>query len=78
MGRPELGIVLLSQHVETEHPLELVAAGRFGYRLKERVARRREFIDAMRRVAAGESAMDPEVVGPVGRRPPGARPAARR
>jgi DNA-binding NarL/FixJ family response regulator len=59
---PELGIVLLSQHVETRHSVELVASGRFGYLLKDRVFDVDDFLDALRRVAAGGSALDPEVV----------------
>jgi DNA-binding NarL/FixJ family response regulator len=60
--RPELGIVLLSQHVESRHSVELVARGRFGYLLKDRVLDVDDFLDALRRVAAGGSALDPEVV----------------
>jgi len=59
---PELGIVLLSQHVETRHSVELVASGRFGYLLKDRVFDVDDFLDALLRVAAGGSALDPEVV----------------
>jgi DNA-binding NarL/FixJ family response regulator len=59
---PELGIVLLSQHVETQHSVELVSSGRFGYLLKDRVFDIDDFMDALRRVAAGGSALDPEVV----------------
>jgi DNA-binding NarL/FixJ family response regulator len=59
---PELGIVLLSQHVETRHSVELVSSGRFGYLLKDRVLDVDDFLDALRRVAAGGSALDPEVV----------------
>ncbi|MEV6281996.1 response regulator transcription factor [Kribbella sp. NPDC051770] len=59
---PELAIVLLSQHVETRHSTELVAGGRFGYLLKDRVLAVDEFLDALERVAAGGSALDPEVV----------------
>jgi DNA-binding NarL/FixJ family response regulator len=62
-ARPDLGIVLLSQHVETRHSVELVSSGRFGYRLKDRVLDVDDFLDALRRVAAGGSALDPEVVG---------------
>jgi DNA-binding NarL/FixJ family response regulator len=58
----ELGIVLLSQHVETRHSVELVMTGRFGYLLKDRVLDVNDFLDALRRVAAGGSALDPEVV----------------
>lgn len=59
---PELAIVLLSQHVETRHSTELVTGGRFGYLLKDRVLAVDEFRDALERVAAGGSALDPEVV----------------
>jgi DNA-binding NarL/FixJ family response regulator len=59
---PRLGIVLLSQHIETRHSVELVASGRFGYLLKDRVFDVDDFLDALRRVAAGGSALDPEVV----------------
>ncbi|WP_067172536.1 response regulator transcription factor [Microtetraspora niveoalba] len=61
-ARPELGIVLLSQHVETRHSVELVSTGKFGYLLKDRVFDVDDFLDALRRVAAGGSALDPEVV----------------
>jgi len=59
---PELGIVLLSQHLEARHSVELVARGRFGYLLKDRVFDVEDFLDALRRVANGGSALDPEVV----------------
>jgi DNA-binding NarL/FixJ family response regulator len=59
---PQLGIVLLSQHVETHHSVELVSSGCFGYLLKDRVFDVDEFLDALRRVADGGSALDPEVV----------------
>ena len=59
---PDLGIVLLSQHVETRHSVELVSQGRFGYLLKDRALDVDDFLDALRRVAAGGSALDPEVV----------------
>jgi DNA-binding NarL/FixJ family response regulator len=59
---PELGIVLLSQHVETHHSVDLVSSGRFGYLLKDRVFDVDDFMDALGRVAAGGSALDPEVV----------------
>ena len=61
-SHPTLGIVLLSQHVETRHSVELVTSGRFGYLLKDRVLDVDDFLDALRRVAAGGSALDPEVV----------------
>jgi len=59
---PELAIVLLSQHVETRHSVELVGTGSFGYLLKDRVLDVDEFLDAVRRVGAGGSALDPTVV----------------
>jgi len=61
---PEVAILLLSQYVETTHALRLLerGAGRIGYLLKDRVSNVREFTDAVRRVAGGGSAMDPEVV----------------
>jgi serine/threonine-protein kinase PknK len=61
-SHPSLGIVLLSQHVETRHSVELVASGRFGYLLKDRVFDVDDFLESLRRVAAGGSALDPEVV----------------
>ncbi len=59
---PGVAIMLLSQHVETRHTLDLVAAGGFGYLLKDRVLDVDDFLDALRRVAGGGSALDPEVV----------------
>src|SRR5213593_879867 len=61
---PEVAVLLLSQYVETEHALRLMehGAGRIGYLLKDRVSDVRDFIDAVRRVAAGGSAIDPDVV----------------
>jgi DNA-binding NarL/FixJ family response regulator len=59
---PDLAIVLLSQHVETKHSVELVSGGRVGYLLKDRVFEVDDFMDSLRRVAAGGSALDPEVV----------------
>ncbi|MFD3842505.1 response regulator [Streptomyces sp. NPDC058642] len=59
---PDLGIVLLSQHIETRNAVELVAQGRFGYLLKDRVFDVDAFLDALVRVAAGGTALDPEVV----------------
>lgn len=59
---PELPVVLLSQHLETRHSVELVRGGHFGYLLKDRAFDVDDFLDALRRVAAGGSALDPEVV----------------
>ena len=60
--RSDLPILLLSQHVETTQSTELVATGAFGYLLKDRVLDVADFLDAVRRVAAGGSALDPEIV----------------
>lgn len=59
---PELGIVLLSQHVESTHSVALTALGRFGYLLKDRTLDVDDFLDALERVAAGGTALDPDVV----------------
>lgn len=59
---PDVGILMLSQHVETRHSVDLVTTGRFGYLLKDRVFDVDDFLDAVRRVAAGGTALDPEVV----------------
>ena len=60
--RPGLPVLLLSQHVETTQSTDLVATGAFGYLLKDRVLDLDDFLDAVRRVAGGGSALDPEVV----------------
>ncbi len=59
---PDLGIMLLSQHVESQYSVDLLRTGGFGYLLKDRVFDVDEFLDALRRVASGGSALDPEVV----------------
>jgi DNA-binding NarL/FixJ family response regulator len=68
---PELGVLVLSQVVEARHALELFSqqpAG-FGYLLKDRVLDVDEFLESVRRVARGGTAVDPEVVAQlVGRR----------
>ncbi len=60
---PDLAVLLLSQHVETRHSVDLVAEGGFGYLLKDRVLDVDDFLDALTGVAGGGSALDPEVVG---------------
>jgi DNA-binding NarL/FixJ family response regulator len=62
--RPDTGVVLLSQYAEATYALTLLAEGsaRRGYLLKERVADGDELADAIRRVAAGGSVIDPTVV----------------
>jgi DNA-binding NarL/FixJ family response regulator len=64
-GRPELGVLILSQVVETKHALDLFSEWPegFGYLLKDRVLAVDDFLDAVRRVAAGGTAIDPEVIG---------------
>jgi DNA-binding NarL/FixJ family response regulator len=61
---PGVPILVLSQYVEQAYASELLAsgAGGVGYLLKDRVADIADFVDAVRRVAAGGTAMDPEVV----------------
>jgi DNA-binding NarL/FixJ family response regulator len=61
---PETGVLVLSQYVEEGYALELVgdSAGGVGYLLKDRVADVDRFVDSVRRVAEGGSALDPEVV----------------
>jgi DNA-binding NarL/FixJ family response regulator len=61
-AHPHTAVLVLSQHVETRHTLELVGAGGFGYLLKHRVLDVDDFLDAARRVSEGGSALDPEVV----------------
>jgi len=62
---PGTPILVLSQYVERQYATELLAdrAGGVGYLLKDRVGDVREFMDALRRVANGGTALDPEVVG---------------
>ncbi|PYC81379.1 DNA-binding response regulator [Streptomyces tateyamensis] len=61
---PDLGVLVLSQYVEQQYAAELLAGSTrgIGYLLKDRVAEVREFTDAVTRVAAGGTALDPEVV----------------
>ena len=61
---PETAVLLLSQYVEERYAADLLSANtsRVGYLLKDRVADVSAFIDALRRVASGETALDPEVV----------------
>ena len=62
---PTTAILLLSAHVETRHAIRLLRADAtgVGYLLKDRVMREADLLDAIRRVAAGGSVIDPEVVG---------------
>ena len=62
--QPETSVLVLSQYVEEGYALDLVGdtAGGVGYLLKDRVADVERFVDAVKRVAEGGSALDPEVV----------------
>lgn len=62
--QPETAVLVLSQYVEEAYALELVgdSQGGVGYLLKDRVADVDRFVDSVRRVAEGGSALDPEVV----------------
>jgi DNA-binding NarL/FixJ family response regulator len=61
---PDMGVLVLSQYVEESYALDLLSdnAEGVGYLLKDRVADLDNFVDAVRRVAGGGSALDPEVV----------------
>src|SRR6266849_2356420 len=61
---PEMGVLMLSQYVESHHALDLLGQSpdRVGYLLKDRFADLEEFLDAVRRVGNGGSAVDPRVV----------------
>jgi len=63
--QPAVGVLVLSQYVEEAYAMELIgdSAQGVGYLLKDRVADVDRFVDAVRRVAQGGSALDPEVVG---------------
>ena len=68
---PGVGVLVLSQYIEPTYAMELLAdsAEGVGYLLKDRVSDVHEFADAVRRVAAGGSALDPTIVSQlVGRR----------
>jgi DNA-binding NarL/FixJ family response regulator len=62
--QPSLGVLVLSQYVETAYASELIAENNagIGYLLKERVGDVRAFLDALRRVAAGGTVIDRQVV----------------
>jgi len=70
-AEPDTGVLVLSQFLEDRYAFDLVADGAqgVGYLLKEKIADLRVFTDAVRRVAEGETALDPDVVARlVGRR----------
>jgi DNA-binding NarL/FixJ family response regulator len=73
---PDVGVLVLSQHIETTHAVDLVSRAGFGYLLKDRVLEVGEFLATAQRIAGGGSALDPKVVarlvapaagGPLGR-----------
>ncbi|MDX6276232.1 MAG: hypothetical protein QOJ72_360, partial [Nocardioidaceae bacterium] len=61
---PEIGVLVLSQYVETHHAVDLLVGARsgVGYLLKERVTAHSDLVDAIKRVAEGGTVIDPEVV----------------
>jgi DNA-binding NarL/FixJ family response regulator len=60
---PEIGILVLSAHVEVEHAVELLASGHaIGYLLKSRVTDVAEFVDSLQRIANGGSVVDPALI----------------
>ena len=61
---PDIGLLVLSQYVEERYATDLLSAATssVGYLLKDRVAHVSDFLDAVRRVAAGGTALDPDVV----------------
>lgn len=61
-AHPEVAVLILSQHVETQGVVELASQSGFGYLLKDRVLDVGEFVEAAERVARGGSALDPQVV----------------
>jgi len=61
-AHPEVGVLVLSQHVEAAGAVDLVSQSGFGYLLKDRVLEVSEFLDAAERVERGGSALDPQVV----------------
>jgi DNA-binding NarL/FixJ family response regulator len=60
--RPDIGVLVLSQHIDMTHAAGLVSRAGFGYLLKDRVLHVDDFMGAARRVADGGSALDPQVV----------------
>nr|MDT0659326.1 response regulator transcription factor [Micromonospora sp. DSM 115978] len=64
-ARPALAVLVLSQYVEQTYAAELLDSGRgrgVGYLLKDRIGEVEEFVEALTRVAAGGTVVDPEVV----------------
>ena len=59
---PDLGLLILSQHISLHPVLPLIGTPGFGYLLKDRVIELTDFVAAAERVATGGSALDPEIV----------------
>lgn len=61
---PQVGVLVLSQYASTTYALKLLSKGseRLGYLVKDRVSQIEDLADAVRRVAAGESVIDPDIV----------------
>jgi DNA-binding NarL/FixJ family response regulator len=60
---PQIGILVLSAHVEVEHAMELLSSGdRIGYLLKSRVTDVDDFVETIERIAGGGSVVDPGLV----------------
>lgn len=76
---PEISVLVVSQHIETRYALDLLAEGAdgAGYLLKDRVTDFDDFLESLHRVAAGGSAIDPEVVSRMLRRSRGPGPLDR-
>ncbi|GAB3986298.1 response regulator transcription factor [Actinoallomurus acanthiterrae] len=64
---PQVGVLVLSQHVEAHHALRLFGDDprRIGYLLKDRIADMAELTDALSRIAAGGAVVDPALIGPL-------------
>ena len=62
--RPRTGVLVLSQYLDEDYVFQLLGDGAqgLGYLLKDRITDGDAFVDAVRRVAAGDAALDPEVV----------------
>ncbi len=78
---PSIGVLLFSQYIETRYTARLLesGAGGVGYLLKDRVGNVAEFVSALERVAAGGTALDPEVISQLLRKPdPGLASLTRR
>ena len=77
--QPDVGVIVLSQYVETAHSMKLITDGAtgVGYLLKDRISALAEFVDAVCRVGAGGSVIDPEVVAQLLGRRAGPQPPRR-